>query len=85
VGGRGKGIGGNTRRGSFESIDVSFNTGSENTALALGTALLPSLSAGTLQFAILTVEGLISLSPFLHTHFPVVRFHFVSERSLMTS
>jgi len=71
VGGRGKEIGGNTRQGSFESIDVSFNTGSENTVSAVGTAFLPSLNSGTLQFAILTVEGLISLSPLLHTHFPV--------------
>jgi hypothetical protein len=64
VGGRGKGIGGNSRQGSFESIGVFVDPGSENTVSAVGTVLLSSLNAGTLQFAILTVNGLMNLSPF---------------------
>lgn len=85
MGGRGKGIGGNTGRSSFESIDVSFNIGSGNTISEVETVLLLPLNAGTLQFAILTVEGLINLSPILHTHFPVVRFHRFTEFGLLTS
>ena len=85
MGGRGKGIGESSRRGSFESIRVSVDPDSENTVSAVGTVLLPSLNADTLQFAIRTVEGLMSLSPLLHTHSPVVRFHRVSEKILMTS